>query len=598
MAKSDARFGYEANLQRNDHDLGQRLGFTIPSGMLAPVWYDFASPGDSYYMQHDLPLLRSSVLAAPAMVDVKVHFETFFVPMQMIYQPFENTMFSLRNLQSSLYNMNILQDNNFPLFNYSNYISNLLSNQMSGDAHTDAFRMADFFGLNAMNLCKSVSSPSTDPRSLNSLMQYKPSFFPYQILAYHTIFEYYFRLDDKTAFHAYDCNWDQYYGTTSAITPSAYTFMELHQRPWDFDYFTSMYRSPIVSNANLQSILPANTRGELVPTHGKFIKSDGDDANGVNADYRAFSSSFPTTYGYTTSQKANSTATIRQMFASEKLAMITGRTKKNYDSQVLAHYGVNVPHDVKHDITMIHHDEYDLHVQEVTALAESTNQPLGELAGKSYAVGNGKQFKFTAPCHGVVMTIFSVEPKKRYFGGFDKQNVVTTAFDLPTPEFDRLGNMPMFRYETGMMPQTGGTYAMTDLIGWKERYYQFKRKYDKTTLAFGHDITGTSINNYSPYMLSFRPFGLYNSGSSSTSQAPRPDLDGRFYIERSAVDALCMVNFQYGWLEGESGGVPSGENWSVTPWLVYARDPFIVNSNIQCKKVSWMSKDGEPIYNY
>ena len=44
---------------------------------------------------------------------------------------------------------------------------------------------------------------------------------------------------------------------------------------------------------------------------------------------------------------ATSTA-IRQMFANEKkLAMITGRTKKNYDSQVLAHYGVNVPHDVK-----------------------------------------------------------------------------------------------------------------------------------------------------------------------------------------------------------------------------------------------------------
>ena len=598
MAKSDSRFGYEANLQRNDHDLSQRLGFTVPAGMLAPVWYDFASPGDSYYLQHDLPLLRSSVLAAPAMVDVKVHFETFFVPMQMIFQPFENTIFSLKNVQSSLYNMNNLQNNNFPLFDYSSYITNLLTNQMSGDAHTDAFRMADFFGLNAMNLCKSVASPSTDPRSLNPLMQYKPSFFPYQILAYHTIFEYYFRLDDKTAFHSYDSNWDQYYGTTTAIAPSAYTFMELHQRPWDFDYFTSMYRSAIVSDVNMQSLLSPlrynenNNKTNLRPNMMDRAQSSAS----TNDSATSFGSLTASLSSIANAGLLN-TALIRQMFAHEKLSMITGRTKKNYDSQVLAHYGVNVPHDVKHDLTMIHHDEYDLHVQEVTALAESANQPLGELAGKSYAVGNGKQFKFTAPCHGVIMTIFSVEPKKRYFGGFDKANVVTNAFDFPTPEFDRLGNMPMFRYETGMMPQTGGTYTMTDLIGWKERYYQFKRKYDKTTLAFGHDITGTSINNYSPYMLSFRPFGLYNSGSSSTAQAPRPDLGDRFYIERSAMDALCMVNFQYGWLEGESSGLPSGENWSVTPWLVYARDPFIVNSNIQCKKVSWMSKDGEPIYN-
>ena len=70
---------------------------------------------------------------------------------------------------------------------------------------------------------------------------------------------------------------------------------------------------------------------------------------------------------------------------------------------------------------------------------------LGELAGKSYATGNGQQFKFTAPCHGVMMTIFSIEPKRRYFGGFDRINAVSDAFDFPTPEFDRLGNVPMFR---------------------------------------------------------------------------------------------------------------------------------------------------------
>ena len=66
MSKSDARFEYKANLSRTDFDLSQRFGLTTAPGMLLPIWFDFASPGDSYYMQHDLPLLRSSVLAAPA----------------------------------------------------------------------------------------------------------------------------------------------------------------------------------------------------------------------------------------------------------------------------------------------------------------------------------------------------------------------------------------------------------------------------------------------------------------------------------------------------------------------------------------------------
>ena len=604
MAKSDARFEYKANLSRTDFDLSQRLGLTCAPGMLLPIWFDFASPGDSYYMQHDLPLLRSSVLAAPAMVDVKVHFETFFVPMQMLYQPFENTMFSLKNLQSSNFNMATQMNNNFPLLDYVGFINDIHTNHELGDVHADAYRLCDLLGLNAASWLKIVTNP-LDLRYANQSTFYAPSFFPWQLLAYNTIGFYYsgYFLDDKSQFINSLCNWDQYYSTSSLIVPPA-QFMTISQRPWDFDYFTSIYRSPIVSNQNMQNILPNDNYSRLFNKQTQAVDySGGSGGSNTNDDIRYFSSSV----GGVLPQDIKSgygTAAIRQMFANEKLAMITGRTKKNYDSQVLAHYGTKVPHDVKHDITLIHHDVYDLQVQEVTSLAttlpDSSNPgtALGELAGKSYAFGNGKQFKFEAPCHGVIMTIFSIEPKKRYFGGFDRINAVTAAFDLPTPEFDRLGNVPMFRYEDGWLPTSTN---WTDIIGWKERYYQNKRKYDKTTLAFGHsNISGyPAVNDYSPYMITMRPFGKFPSvGASNTS--PRPDLEDRFYIERSAMDALCLVEFQYGWLEGEDSdtGLPDGENWSVAPWLVYARDPFIVNSSIKCKKVSWMSKDGEPIYNY
>ena len=596
MAKSDARFEYRAHLNRTDHDLSQKLGFTSAAGMLLPIWFDFASPGDSYYMQHDLPLLRSTVLSSPAMVDVKVHYETFFVPMQMLLQPFENIMFSLANFQSTNFDGRTLTNNAFPLWDFNGFCANVLSSHATDDVRVDSFRICDLLGLNAMNFTKSVSSPSTDPRALNNLFKYAPSFFPYQLLAYHTIFQYYFRLDDKSSFSASSCNWDSSYGSSSVVGSTQYSLTEIHQRPWDFDYFTSMYRSPIVSSVNSQTVLPTGNYSSLntALTLGINSVGQGSSNDGVNS----FSSYVGSSYSQTQISSVISSAMIRQMFANEKLAMITGRTKKNYDSQVLAHYGVSVPHDVKHDITMIHNDVYELNVQEVTNLSGSSTSPLGELAGKSYAVGNGKQFKFTAPCHGVIMTIFSVEPRKRYFGGFDKINSVATAFDFPTPEFDRLGNTPMYRYETGMLPSSSQT--MADLIGWKERYYQNKRKYDKTTYAFGHGITSGSVNNYSTYMLSFRPFAPYEpyaTGSSTT--ASRPDIENRFYIERNAMDALCNITYHYGWLEGEdSSGLPSGENWSVSPWLLYARDPFIVNSDIKCKKVSWLSKDGEPIYNY
>lgn len=597
MAQSDARFGYKADLSREDHDLSQWYGFTCAPGMLLPIWFDLATPGDAYYMQHNLPLLRSTVLAAPAMVDVKVHYETFFIPMQMIYEPFENTLFGLRNTRSSTFVDSQLLNSNFPLFDYSSFSSVLSQESQTGVTRADSFRLADLLGLNGMNFVTSVSSPSTDPRAINNLFKYAPSFFPWQICAYHTIFNYYYRLDDKSPFDFKGfSNLDVFYNQDTFQPANA--FMRIHQRPWDFDYFTSIYRSPIISSVNTQAlstIYPDLSAMQVIPINrvGQF---NGSLSNDEFTSYAANN----TTQSVASDRLQSSSVVLRQLFANEKLSMITGRTKKNYDSQVLAHYGVDVPHDVKHDITMIRHDSFDLNVQEVTSLADTSfsgnnGVPLGELAGKSYASGKGQDFKFVAPCHGVIMTIFSVEPKKRYFGGFDRINSVTTAYDLPVPEFDRLGNMPMYRYETGMVPNVDN-YFMTDLIGWKERYYQYKRKFDKTSLAFGNGVTSNfGYNNYSPYMLAFRPFALYNSGQSSNSQtlAPRPDLEERFYIERNACDAMSIISFYNGWLEGAPG---EAENWSVSPWLVYARDPFIVNSRIDCKKVSWMSKDGEPIY--
>ena len=585
MAKSDSRFEYKAKLGRTDHNLSQPLGFNSACGMLLPIWFDIATPGDSYYMQHDMPLLRSVQLIAPTMVDVKVHFETFFVPFQMIYQPSENVLFSLLNLQSGFYtDTAFMANNNFPIWNYQRFVDDVLSDAIPNEEfRSDAFRLADLLGLSPYNFATGIG-----------IHPYAPSFFPYQLLAYHTIYQYYYRLDDKSEFSNTFCNWDRYYTTSDAVIILDGRMMQIHQRPWDFDYFMSIYRSPIVSDSNMQKILPSAVYSDLVNHITKPITSGGVESS-VNSNISAFTSYVGGSFDETNLNSLGSSVLIRQLFANEKLAMITGRTRKNYDSQVLAHYGVNVPHDVKHDLTMVHHDEYDLTVQEVTSLASTDDAPLGELAGKSFSAGNGKQFNFTAPCHGVMMTIFSIEPKKRYIGNFDRLNAVTNAYDLPTPEFDRLGNVPMFRYECGRRNEVS-TLTDTDIIGWKERYYYNKRKYPKVTVGFAAQ---NGINSFGSYFLSSFPFGQSVIGSASGlpgvsyAQSPRPDLENRFYIERGAFDNMCHMPFYYGWKDEEDG-----ENWNSSPWLIYARDPFIVNSHIKCKKVSWMSKDGEPIYNY
>ena len=586
MAQSDARFGYRAKLGRTDFDLSHKNLFTACPGHLLPIFADIATPGDSYYIKHDLTFLRTAPLAAPAQIDVKVHFESFFVPFQMIYQPSENTIFSLNNIQSSNFNPNSLRNNNFPLMDLADYSTSLTTGSYATSRHRhDAFRLFDMLNLNPWNVSLYAH--------LGNTYAFAPNIFPWQLLAYHTIFNYYYRLDDKTQFDNTICNWDTYYGSLSAqgLSSAGADLVLLHDRPWKFDYFTSMYRSPIVSDANLQNILPSGSYSHLVSNHTVPINGSGV-VSVSNSDDNSFTSIFNASYSPQNLRVNLSTASIRQMLANEKLAMITGRTKKNYDSQVLAHFGIDVPHDVKHDITLIGQDSYPLRIGEVTSLATTEQGPLGELAGKGWATSpdDVKQHKFVAPCHGIVMTIFSIEPEQRYIAGFADYNSVTTAFDLPVPEFDRLGNLPMHRYELGHIRSSDN---FSDIVGWKERYYYWKRRFDKGSMAFMAPAQSSNFyvtNNFASYGIVNIPFA---NNAQRQPNVPRPDLESSFYINPNAMDNLMLVQYINGWVVSETEGE---ENWNATPWLAYSRDPFIVDTWLKVKKVSWMSKDGEPIY--
>ena len=124
--QSDARFEFVAQHGRQPQRLVKDpFGFTCAPGMLCPIFADFASPGDTYYIQHDLNYLRTLPLAAPAMIDVKVHYESFFVPIQMLYQPFENSYFEIAETQSSFYSPTALMGANLPLFDYSAFVTSV-----------------------------------------------------------------------------------------------------------------------------------------------------------------------------------------------------------------------------------------------------------------------------------------------------------------------------------------------------------------------------------------------------------------------------------------------------------------------------------------
>lgn len=584
MSQSDSRFAYRARLSRTDHDLSQKFGFTCAPGQLLPIWADYATPSDAYYIRHDLTFLRTAPLIAPAMIDVLVHYETFFVPMQMIYQPFENSVFSIKPILSSQFDTNQFYNQHLPQVDYYEMLYSAIKGDSSSDAmkvYFDSFRLYDMLNLNTSMLGMSEET--------------RLSGFPMFACAYQCVYQYYYRLDDKEEFDNVCYNLDSYYNNP-VIEPSSLnkSMFQLRYRPWRFDYFTSSYRSPIVSNANTQSVQPMGVYGLLSKNYTSPLGLDttaAEAADIANGDITTFVSFKPGDTAVTGNVNY-STAAIRQMFANEKLAMITGRTKKNYDSQVLAHYGVSVPHDVKHDISLIGADTYKLRVGEVTSLASTDAAPLGEIAGKAVAYGSSKSaHKFTAPCHGVVITLFSIEPIQRYTDTNDRLNCITDVKELPTPEYDRLGNMPMYGYEIGTKYESN----FFAIQAWKERYYFSKRKMDRVTKAFKSRSASVEhtlpLNPYSAYFISNFPFRWREGAQSSYGDSSILDA---YLIQPWSLNDLFLVPYVDEWQD--SAESESGEDWNSNNYLAYARDPFIVDSNMKVTKVSWMSKDGEPIY--
>lgn len=597
MPRIDEMPEYRAKLPRSTHDLSHSFGFTATCAHLLPVFHTLIDAGDTIQLKYDFNL-RTQPLLAAAMEDIDVHTEYFFVPMFLLYQPFGSIYYGINDeFSSNIDDADLAADGvNFPVWDFSDYLSDLrgtgtvrqyaqngvvigeTTNQM-------AYRLLDHFGFNVAN---NMFNSSAGNAGMN------PNVFPYQFLAYHCIYQYYYRLDTREKFSNYLFNWDKFVG--SASTPVSHLqyatelLFRLHYRPIASDYFSDVKVSPIVDVLNLsdKQLLPVVnqwlSRSSLTNSSSLSVPVIGSGSVGVNNGttngntspndpYLLPNQLVQTNFGFNRSVVSVSnntiangldinTANIRAIFANEKLWSVTGRAKKHYDDQTFAHFGFKVPHDVKHEISVFGHDVSQIHIGEVISTAQTDQADLGSIAGKGYARSNSKVHTFKAPCHGVVMVLFSITPRYKYYQTIGKYNVLANRFDLPIPEYDHLGMQPLFGYE--VVPDSSNPW--TDIYGWQYRYEQFKRRYNRVSQAFGS-------GSLSSWMLGFRPYRTGQLNSANTSSY----ID--FIYRPTDLNQLFLLGYKLDW----------DVAWNTSANRIYDNDPFIVDSYVSAKLNSWMS---------
>lgn len=636
MAKN--RLDFQAHLSRHAHDISAGYAASLAPGGIIPQFFDIASPGDAYYFQTRLFARLQDVVTA-FLGEVDLHVDYFFVPLQMLYTPFGQIFAQTDDYLTSLYNPQQATDL-FPTYRITEALRRAgNSGHYLGHKECvgkESMRLLDALDFNPLycvghDVRVDVEHSDIDftwyddsAHMLDNVAAWIPA-------AYQAIYQKYYRNDEFERFDVRSYNFDQFYADQSTFYSPDFIKLRYVQRP--SDYFTETRPSPLASAVNKFGRNPSSDTDRFPSEAGKlnyllnqvndwlsprsenysyigrfgqdFTMGDvGDDHYGELDSFKALSVSNPDV-------EYQSASSIRTLFAIDKFQRIYGRADKTYDDQILAHFGIKIPHDVKHDITHIKHYHAVIQSDPIYSMANVQNtqdsnelvSSLGQVGGQGSCDLNSGQEKFVAPVHGVFMCVAYAVTKPRYVGTFSKLHELNSRIKFPIPEFDKLGAQPLFYHEFDphyffrnpeSEPEQNWRMARA---GWQNRYQEFKKKYNRASIVYWGDNVSTAseggfipklyLNNvYSPWVLSRPAFEPIIGVEGSSFPVGESSLlsTWRFFERPDALDTIMVNTFRPDW----------DNDWYTAPHLVFQSDPILTDFYCKCKKVSWMSETGEP----
>jgi len=645
MASIKKQPSHRANLSRNGFDMSKRILFTSSVGHLLPVYYDFLNPGDKVRCNENV-FTRTKPLNTSAFVRVTEHVEWFFVPIQHLDSYFGNAFYGISDLGSSalvvpsgsstyqrampqkmytctLENISDSIAQTFEDYNSSNYGNASVNTADTGyfdifsiPLAANAIRLLSLLGYSENSFKMGANTGTPVQTSWLKDLKVTMNLF----LAYQKIFYDFYRLTDFTPNNVSIYNIDSRMRSGQSglerLEAGSTNPMQIHYRPWKKDFFTNVKPSPLFSigqsvsgygSSYVSSVPSTDNSLDSAVLSNYGINPSLDWSNGGYNDVAAQSGSYVGRNGSATnggtqnsvnvpigaleySVNNNTVASIRTAFAWEKLLSITNRTSAHYDAQTLAHFGYRVPQGVSGEVYYLGGHSNVLQIGEVTATATSSGDAgssvLGQISGKGFSVSSGKQktIKFTAPCHGYLMAIYSAVPEADYGAfGVDRLNTYTSINDYYHPEFDRLGMQPLYYYQsyltTDLTNPTTHANPLSRIIGWQYRYSELKSKYDTVHGSFLHsDRDWVSLRNVTDYAR-FNANTIYKDVSSS------------FYIDPRYLNSIFVPQFGNRGASGDLFVITSAEG-DTSP--VFANDPFLHSIDFRVYKTSCMSTYGLP----
>ena len=621
---SKTNLNYQAQLSRHSHPTSAGYVSSLTAGCIVPQYFDILGPGDSiYYRTHMFARLQDVVTAF--MGEIDLHLDYFFVPLQMLYTPFGQVFAQTNDLLSSVFvgtnsQREFVTTDKFPLLvapddvhlddyyvGNSNYLWECDGKSIA--RLYDALDHNPFFIFNPNYYGSNNHTHKTS--DVDEDLTYHPATAPWLFAAYQAIYQRFYRNEDFEHLNVAAYNFDMYYNQEEFHN---FDFIQLrwHQRP--SDYFTDIRVSPIssainalgnqlnnvsfISDGGNQSSLSLlnDVRQWLSP---EASLTDTFAGNQKFADGAGVYSSSPfnhvSDFVFDQSPEDSpseilNTANIRALFALEKYQRIFGRAGKTYDDQILAHFGIKIPHDVKHDLTHLKHYRLVIQADPIFGTANTFNPDeqlasvIGQVGGQAQGTLDTDQEKFTAPVHGVFMCVAYVLTKPRYTSTFSKLHLLKDRLAFPIPEFDKLGAQPLYGFEFNRAFLSNSRLSIRK--AWQNRYEEFKRKYDRCSFTYldpnynGHNPNNENV--YSPWVLARGAYGVDGAQLLPATSSLIPAY--LLFESPYNLNSIMCVPYDGSWKD----------DYYANPHLMFQTDPVITSFKCFAKKVSWMSETGEP----
>lgn len=504
---------------QNAFDLSKNIGFTAKLGEILPLYYFDVSPNDKVKINFNA-FTRTVPLNQSGFLSVREHYNAYFVPYRLLYKAMPawlTQMFDETNIAHTMVSQSQIPQG-MPMIAVDRLIQTI--NKCVRTQYDDAGMCRPYQVLKLLHYLK---------YQVDALSNYSPASNTYAnimpLLAYHKIYNDYFRLQQWELPNAATFNCDYFASSSSPLLDyrnffeidgsttyfvSQKTMLDMEYCSFPQDMFTGVVPQQqygTVSTIQLNDHLlnsPLTNVLQLSSDYNSF-SIDGNAVIDAHSAYLKNLAGSPDKYslGITSGMSdnfhpvtaielepgddafienlnrnlANLAASVnalelRQLKAEQRWKEITQLHKKDYKSQIDAHFGKSISPNLSTVCHYIGGMQQDLNLNTVI----NNNLVDGNADNKAFGTSTGKSScKFTAQEHGIVMIVYNatILPQYETFG-LSPVNVKNVPTDFLLPEYDKIG----YEEVDSRFLFVNDKFSRTKL-GYAPRYYDYKTSFDE-----------------------------------------------------------------------------------------------------------------------